>query len=110
MQGNHRDGAGTQVSNSGAGTNFRSKETRRESGYQSLDRENHVEKVYLVRHGDFCLVVIEATLQREKQENNYPGLILLPSTGPPAKIPHWPNGPEARGQGREFKKSYSSAC
>lgn len=101
-RGTIRDGAETQVSNSGAGTNSRSKETRRESGYQSLVRENHMEKIYLVRHGDFCLTVTEATLQREKQENIYPGLILLPSTGPHAKIPHWPNGPETRGQGSEF--------
>lgn len=57
-----------------------------------------MKKIYLMRHGAFCLVVIETTLQREKQKNNYPGLILLPSTGPHAKIPHWPSGPEARGQ------------
>lgn len=60
-RGTVRDGRGTQVSNSGAGTNAKSKETRRESGLKSLDRENHVEKNYLVKHGDFCLIVIEAT-------------------------------------------------
>lgn len=44
-RGTIRDGRGTQVSNSGAGTNSKSKETRRESGLKSLDRENHWEKI-----------------------------------------------------------------
>lgn len=35
---------------------------------------------YLVRNCDSCVTATQATLQQEKQETNYPGLILLSST------------------------------
>lgn len=42
-RGTIRDGAGTQISNSRAGTNPRLEETEeRESGYQNPERENRV--------------------------------------------------------------------